>query len=198
MRELQDMLRVQARLHRKQGANALGCLFENAGKEIGSLSEQLAKAKNLFAQFYQVLGAHYANESALDAALAASDGNFDFELCPYVAEVDVDGLQDDNEQLRIKLSGAEAACRLLHEDKRTLKAINAGLRSKVGVSSANIELEMNNKSHRNKILTQAKIEALESCIDNNVMDNNEIDALIIYVDDVRADIEQLRKEQASE
>ncbi len=44
MRELQDMLRVQARLHRKQGANALGYLLENAGKEIESLSEQLAKA----------------------------------------------------------------------------------------------------------------------------------------------------------
>jgi chromosome segregation ATPase len=88
--------------------------------EIDRLKAQLESAKNLFAQFYQVLGAHDANENALDAALAASDGNFDFELCPYVAEVDVDGLQDDNEQLRIKLSGAEAACRLLHEDKQVL------------------------------------------------------------------------------
>lgn len=158
-----------------------------------NLNAQLAKAKNLFAQFYQVLGAHNANENALDAALAASDGNFDFELCPYVAEVDVDGLRDENEQLRIKLSGAEAACRLLHEDKRILKEINTGLRNKVGISSANIELEMNNKSHRNKILSQAKIEALESCISDNAMNNDQIDALIIYVDDVRADIEQLRR-----
>ena len=52
MRELQDMLRVQARLHRKQGANALGYLLENAGKEIESLSEQLAKA-NESALFYK-------------------------------------------------------------------------------------------------------------------------------------------------
>lgn len=44
MSNLQDMLRVQARLHRKQGANALGDLFENAGKEIEQLAEQLAKA----------------------------------------------------------------------------------------------------------------------------------------------------------
>lgn len=50
MRELQDMLRVQARLHRKQGANALGCLFENAGKEIGSLSDKLAKANERIAE----------------------------------------------------------------------------------------------------------------------------------------------------
>lgn len=58
MSELQDMLRVQARLHRKQGANALGDLFENALNEIELLKktynqlfdavqserEQLAKA----------------------------------------------------------------------------------------------------------------------------------------------------------
>lgn len=62
--------------------------------ENEELKEQLEKAKSLFAQFYQVLGAHDANENALDAALAASDGNFDFELCPYVAEVDVDDLQE--------------------------------------------------------------------------------------------------------
>lgn len=44
MSELQDILRVQARLHRKQGANALGDLFDNASKEIEQLTEQLAKA----------------------------------------------------------------------------------------------------------------------------------------------------------
>lgn len=49
MSELQDMLRVQARLHRKQGANALGDLFENASKEIEQLNEQLAKANESIA-----------------------------------------------------------------------------------------------------------------------------------------------------
>ncbi|MGE6417991.1 hypothetical protein ACQKDY_09705 [Alteromonas macleodii] len=44
MTELQDMLRVQARLHREQGANALGDLFENANGEIETLRTQLAKA----------------------------------------------------------------------------------------------------------------------------------------------------------
>lgn len=53
MRELQDMLRVQARLHRKQGANALGYLLENAGKEIESLSEQLAKANERVSELEQ-------------------------------------------------------------------------------------------------------------------------------------------------
>lgn len=43
MSELQDMLRVQARLHRKQGAVALADLFGNARKEIEQLREQLAK-----------------------------------------------------------------------------------------------------------------------------------------------------------
>jgi len=37
--ELQDMLRVQARLHRKQGANALGQLFESAIEEIQLLNK---------------------------------------------------------------------------------------------------------------------------------------------------------------
>lgn len=39
MSELQDMLRVQARLHRKQGANALGQLFESAIEEIQLLKK---------------------------------------------------------------------------------------------------------------------------------------------------------------
>ena len=86
----------------------------------------------------------------------------------------------------------------LNARAKDLKEKNVQLRNKVGISSADIQLEMNNKNHKNKILTQAKIEALESCIDDNAMDNDEIDALIIYVDDVKADIEQLRKEQASE
>jgi hypothetical protein len=37
--DLQDMLRVQARLHRKQGANALGQLFESALEEIQLLNK---------------------------------------------------------------------------------------------------------------------------------------------------------------
>ena len=51
------------------------------------------------------------------------------------------------------------------------------------------------EKHLNKFAVEKKIEVLESCIDDNAMDNDEIDALIIYVDDVKADIEQLRKEQ---
>lgn len=39
MSELLDMLRVQARLHRKQGANALGQLFESAIEEIQLLNK---------------------------------------------------------------------------------------------------------------------------------------------------------------
>ncbi|MEM7419916.1 MAG: hypothetical protein AAF364_09320 [Pseudomonadota bacterium] len=39
MSELLDMLRVQARLHRKQGANALGQLFESAIEEIKLLKK---------------------------------------------------------------------------------------------------------------------------------------------------------------
>lgn len=47
MSELQDMLRVQARLHRKQGANALGDLFQSAALEIEILTERLENPQGL-------------------------------------------------------------------------------------------------------------------------------------------------------
>lgn len=48
-----------------------------------------------------------------------------------------------------------------NERVKELEDRYAELRNKVGISSDNIELEMNNKNHRNKILSQAKIEALQ-------------------------------------
>ena len=48
MSELQDMLRVQARLHRKQGANALGQLFESAIEEIKLLKKTYNKLFDAF------------------------------------------------------------------------------------------------------------------------------------------------------
>lgn len=51
------------------------------------------------------------------------------------------------------------------------------------------------KEARDKFAIEKKIEALENCIKDNEMNNEEIDAIIIYVDDVKSDIEQLRKEQ---
>lgn len=65
MSELQDMLRVQTRLHRKQGANALGDLFENASKEIEQLTEQLAKANERVKELEKELK---ESEDDLDAA----------------------------------------------------------------------------------------------------------------------------------
>lgn len=47
MSELIQMLQVQARLHKKQGANALGDLFNNAAKEIESLTERLENPRCL-------------------------------------------------------------------------------------------------------------------------------------------------------
>lgn len=44
MDDLQDMLRVQARLHRRQGAVVLADLFGSARSEIETLRTQLAKA----------------------------------------------------------------------------------------------------------------------------------------------------------
>ena len=100
-----DTLRILSLGIKSKSANAH---INNAIEMLGELDSQLESAKNLFAQFYQVLGAHDANENALDAALAASDGNFDFELRPYVAEVDVDGLKEQLAKANERVKELEA------------------------------------------------------------------------------------------
>lgn len=86
------------------------------------------------------------------------------------------------------------------------------LRNKVGISSANIELEMNNKNHRNKILSQAKIEVLQKIKSKAVdlMHKNwiisqspSVEKLMeqpvwLSTDIIDSEIEQLRKEQDNE
>lgn len=47
MSDLIQMLQVQSRLHTKQGANALGDLFNNAAKEIERLTERLENPRCL-------------------------------------------------------------------------------------------------------------------------------------------------------
>jgi len=72
--DLQDMLRVQARLHRKQGANALGQLFESAIEEIQLLNKTY---NQLFDAFQDCQGElAKANESVkeLEEDLAVSNG----------------------------------------------------------------------------------------------------------------------------
>jgi hypothetical protein len=99
-----------------------------------------------------------------------------------------------------------------NERCRELEARYAELRNKVGISSANIELEMNNKNHRNKILSQAKIEVLQKIKSKAVelMHKNwiisqspSVEKLMVQpvwlsTDIIDSEIEQLRKEQDSD
>lgn len=108
MSELLDMLRVQARLHRKQGANALGDLFESASNEIELLKktynqlfdavqserEQLAKAnervkelENSFKQSIPIVDTLYAlARNQLWIAYVWNDHNFPLNPEKYAKE----------------------------------------------------------------------------------------------------------------
>jgi len=109
------------------------------------------------------------------------------------------------ETLRTQLTKA-------NERVKELEARYTELRNKVGISSDNIELEMNNKNHRNKILSQAKIEALQKIKSKAVdlMHKNwiisqspSVEKLMeqpvwLSTDIIDSEIEQLRKEKDSE
>ena len=84
MSELQDMLRVQARLHRKQGANALGQLFESAIEEI----QLLKKTYNqLFDAFQDCQGElAKANERVAKLERENTNGNAAAELLIWWAK----------------------------------------------------------------------------------------------------------------
>lgn len=188
MSKLQDMLRVQARLHRKQGANALGDLFDNSSKEIESLSEKLAKA-NESALFYKE---QYEKTDRECTKLAMRES----KVNERVKELEYYNValanESHNKSVEIDFLNARA---------KDLKEKNVQLRNKVGISSADIQLEMNNKNHRNKILTQAKIEGYvkgfirgyKQCEDDMESGNwtDDEDSLIDYARDFS---EQLRKE----
>ena len=86
MSELQDMLRGQARLHRKQGAVALGQLFESAIEEI----QLLKKTYNqLFDAFQDCQGElAKANERVKELSeLCASHEKDMFRQCVFMEKV---------------------------------------------------------------------------------------------------------------
>ena len=76
MSELQDMLRVQARLPRKQGANALGQLFESAIEEI----QLLKKTYNQLFDAFQDCQGELAKANELADELLARVGEAEARL----------------------------------------------------------------------------------------------------------------------
>lgn len=134
--------------------------------------------------------------------------NYSKKLAEYDRESIIAGneaLESEREMNAQLTEELEAA----NERVKELEARYAELRNKVGISSDNIELEMNNKNHRNKIISQAKIEALQKIKSKAVdlMHKNwiisqspSVEKLMeqpvwLSTDIIDSEIEQLRKEQ---
>lgn len=77
MTELQDMLRVQARLHRKQGANALGQLFESAIEEIQLLNKTYNQLFDAFQDCQGELAKANERVKELEKELKESEDDLD-------------------------------------------------------------------------------------------------------------------------
>ena len=158
-------------------------------KEIESLSDQLAKA-NESALFYKEQYEKTDRECTKLAMREAKANERVKELEYYNVAL---ANESHNKSVEIDFLNARA---------KDLKEKNVQLRNKVGISSADIQLEMNNKNHRNKILTQAKIEGYvkgfirgyKQCEDDMESGNwtDDEDSLIDYARDFS---EQLRKEK---
>ena len=96
-------------------------------------------------------------------------------ICDFMTKEELDNALIERDSLRAQLANANEDYKALfsafescqdelkkaNDRVKELEVRYSELRNKVGISSANIELEMNNKNHRNKILSQAKIEALQ-------------------------------------
>ncbi len=74
MNELQNMLIVQARLHRKQGANALGQLFESAIEEIQLLKKTYNQLFDAFQNCHDELVDANERVRDLEKDLTVSNG----------------------------------------------------------------------------------------------------------------------------
>ena len=147
-------------------------------------------------------------------------------ICDFMTKEELDNALIERDSLRAQLANANEDYKALfsafescqdelkkaNDRVKELEVRYSELRNKVGISSANIELEMNNKNHRNKILSQAKIEALQKIKSKAVglMHKNwiisqspSVEKLMeqpvwLSTDIIDSEIEQLRKEQDNE
>ena len=147
-------------------------------------------------------------------------------ICDFMTKEELDNALIERDSLRAQLANANEDYKALfsafescqdelkkaNDRVKELEVRYSELRNKVGISSANIELEMNNKNHRNKILSQAKIEALQKIKSKAVglMHKNwiisqspSVEKLMeqpvwLSTDIIDSEIEQLRKEKDSE
>ena len=173
----------------QSGDGVANACVSDAANMIESLSEQLVEA-NESALFYKEQY-EKTDRECTKLAMRESKAN------ERVKELEQNQLPIENGKNRYGLDVSYFRNVINRELNRPLDNYKPDELSRVlaRLSRAADESVMFEPEFSNKFAIEKKIEALESCIDENAMDNNEIDALIIYVDDVRADIEQLRKEQ---
>lgn len=147
-------------------------------------------------------------------------------ICDFMTKEELDNALIERDSLRAQLENANEDYKALfsafescqdelkkaNDRVKELEVRYSELRNNVGISSANIELEMNNKNHRNKILSQAKIEVLQKIKSKAVdlMHKNwiisqspSVEKLMeqpvwLSTDIIDSEIEQLRKEQDNE
>lgn len=147
-------------------------------------------------------------------------------ICDFMTKEELDNALIERDSLRAQLAKANEDYKALfsafescqdelkkaNDRVKELEVRYSELRNKVGISSANIELEMNNKNHRNKILSQAKIDVLQKIKSKAVdlMHKNwiisqspSVEKLMeqpvwLSTDIIDSEIEQLRKEQDNE
>lgn len=177
MSDLQDMLRVQARLHREQGANALGDLFENAAKEINQYESAL---KEWIEKTEWVQNSANANELGVHRADALSLRISDLKSQLAKANERVKSLEQTNLELA---ANVESCCELVDMD------MGAAIERLFEIDNTE------SKALLNKFAIEKKVEMVEEII--NDCQSSSLDGVILF-GGVKAKLEQLRKEQDSE
>ncbi|MEC9061514.1 MAG: hypothetical protein VYC55_07895 [Pseudomonadota bacterium] len=172
MSKLQDMLRVQARLHKKKGANALGNLFKNASDEIESLRTQLAKANEREDYYMKLITSDIGYEHAKDLEKV------------ILEEIEN---RDNREEWLDKLSGEIA------------RYFGVDIGEHSSAKNPWVEaFEAIPEDTLNKFAIEKKIEALESTLRENsrsIAYPHGHNTDVVYYEDIKFDIEQLHKEQ---
>jgi DNA repair exonuclease SbcCD ATPase subunit len=204
MTELQDMLRVQARLHRKQGANALGQLFESAIEEI----QLLKKTYNQLFDAFQNCHDELVDANERIAELEKENKRESMELRSRLGSA-----LGRNSEFNSAIENMQQKLAKANERVRKLEEANLELAANVEACCELVDMDMGaaierlfeidnteSKALLNKFAIEKKCESvseLNTYFVNRA--NREGEMLPIYFPDWCNDFrEQLRKEQSDD